>query len=102
MQRNKTLIEIMKERNFVLENVNAGEKTFIFIYKGQFNPYKDVICEVHTENKFKFIYTHEEMTGFLDSGLFEDYKNERLFNSVLVNFSDTVEVLKSYYGGYDE
>lgn len=102
MQKNKTLIEIMKEREFTLENVNAEEKTFIFIYKGQFNNSKDIICEVHTGNKFKFVYTNDEMTGFLDSGLFDNYKDEKLFNNVLSYFSDTVEVLKSYYGGCDE
>lgn len=102
MQRNKTLMEIMKERFFTLTNVNAEEKTFIFVYVGQFNHSKDIICEIHRENKFKFIYTNEEMTGFLDSGLFDNYKDERVFNNVLMNFSDTVEVLKDYYGGCDE
>ena len=102
MQKNKTLIEIMKEREFTLDNVNAEEKTFIFIYKGQSKLYKDIICEVHTGNKFKFIYTNEEMTGFLDSGLFDDYKDDKLFNNLLINFSDTVQVLKIYFGDNDE
>ena len=42
------------------------------------------------------------MTGFLDSGLFDDYKDDKLFNNLLINFSDTVQVLKIYFGDNDE
>lgn len=104
MQANskKTLIQLMNERGFELTNVNNEEKAFIFLYKGINKKFDKIICEIHKESKFKFIYTHEEMVGYLDSGLVEEYRNEIVFTTVLQLFSETVNVLKSYYGGCNE
>ena len=97
----KTLIQEMNEREFILVNVNAEERKFIFLYNGSDYDRDGIICEVNSKHEYKFIFTCEEMCGILDSGLYNEFQNTNYFESRITAFTETVCVLKRYYGIYE-
>lgn len=97
----KNLIQEMKERNFGLVNVNADERKFIFLYIGDDIQRDKIICEVDSKHEYRFVFTCEEMCGILDSGNYDELQNSIYFENRLTAFTETVCVLKRYYGIYE-
>lgn len=96
-----TIIQIMKGRMFELVNANVDEKKFIFLYKGDDIQRDKIICEVDSKHEYKFVFTCEGMCGILDSGNYDELQNSIYFENRLTAFTETVCVLKRYYGIYE-
>ena len=99
--KKRTIIQIMKDRMFELVNVNVDDKKFIFLYKGSDTQRDKIICEVDSKHEYKFIFTCEGMCGILDSGNYGEIQNSIYFENRLTAFTETVCILKRYYGIYE-
>ena len=96
-KKNKSIVEIAKDRNFKIVKVNKEEQCFTFLYLGTNPDKKDILVEVYAGHNFSLCYTNSKMTGVLVADFDENFENNLLFNKILESFTETVCVLRDYY-----
>lgn len=97
-KKNKSIVEIAKDRNFKIVKVSKEEQCFTFLYSGTNPDKQDILVEVYAGHNFSLCYTNSKMTGVLVADFDESFENNLLFNKILESFTETVCVLRDYYG----
>lgn len=97
-KKSKSIVEIAKDRGFKIVKVNREEECFTFLYAGNNPDKQDIIVEVYSGHSFSLCYTNSKMTGVLVADFEESFENNLIFEKTLESFTETVCVLKDYYG----
>lgn len=94
MYQNQTLTDLMSERNFIFHDVIRYNET----NKHCFQFVKDnIICEVIANGIYRFIYTNENILGWMSSGWLNEITNDNLFNDYLLRFNNSIQPLVDAY-----